>query len=112
MQPVQFDEKEYESALYGDLRAGKRGHWALGQVLEQYLGFDYGVSTMDRVLFELHGIRDHVAGIVPYEDLLANSSTPSPRSYKAALPRSQLLHPNKAASAWSSPVEQASGARG
>jgi len=66
---VQFEEKEYENALYSELRVGKNGHWAPGQVLEQYLGFDYGLMLGNPYLWDIHGVPSPLTGIAPFFEL-------------------------------------------
>lgn len=43
MAKIEFEEKEYETALYRELRTAKNRLWSPGQVLEAVLGFDYSV---------------------------------------------------------------------
>jgi len=65
MKPAEFEEKEYEGALYNQLERGNRLLWPPGQVLEGYLGFDRIALLDDGYLWHVHGIRQPYRGIVP-----------------------------------------------
>ncbi len=68
MKTAQFEEKEYEHALAAEL-AHASILWAPGQVLEQYLGFDFGVFTAHEYLWNIHGFPQHHPGLSPFGDL-------------------------------------------
>jgi hypothetical protein len=78
MKPAQFEEKEYEAALYSELQSSKHAHWVPGQVLEQYLGFDYGLLLSYPYLWDLHGIPSPLGGISPFYDLWRVLRRPPP----------------------------------
>lgn len=68
MKSAQFEEREYESALYTQLALGDL-QWPPGTVLEQYLGFDLGVFLTREYLWRLHGISRPLVGFSPFDDL-------------------------------------------
>lgn len=68
MNPAQFEEKEYENALYNQLERGDT-QWSPGQVLEQYLGFDRALFLSRDYLWNLHGFPGPLGGIRPFDDL-------------------------------------------
>lgn len=68
MKTAQFEEREYESALYTQLALGDL-QWPPGTVLEQYLGFDLGVFLTRDFLWRLHGMPRPLPGFSPYADL-------------------------------------------
>lgn len=68
MKSAQFEEREYESALYTQLALGDL-QWPPGTVLEQYLGFDLGVFLTRDFLWRLHGVPHPLAGFSPFHDL-------------------------------------------
>jgi hypothetical protein len=68
MKPAQFEEKEYEGALYTQLSTSGL-QWSPGQVLEHYLGFDRGLFMAREFLWNLHGYHGPLAGISVFDDL-------------------------------------------
>jgi hypothetical protein len=69
VKPAQFEEKEYEEALYRQLVLTSNQSWSPGQVLEQYLGFDGGLFLIDHYIWRLHGFSFPLSGIAPYREL-------------------------------------------
>lgn len=69
MKAAEFEEKEYETALYAQLIRADARLWAPGQVLESYLGFDGALLINDLYLWELHGWRSPLRGVSPYNSL-------------------------------------------
>lgn len=67
MKTASFEEKEYEGALLSELARGNM-FWPPGQVLEQYLGFDFGVFTIHEYLWRLHGFHRALPGLSPFAD--------------------------------------------
>jgi len=54
---IEFEEKEYETALYSELRAAKNRLWSPGQVLEAVLGFDYSVYNKNPMFWKKLGMK-------------------------------------------------------
>jgi hypothetical protein len=69
MKASEFEEKEYEVALYSQLQQSPSQLWSPGQVLESYLGFDAGLFLDDPLLWHLHGFRRALRGISPWHSL-------------------------------------------
>ena len=68
MKAAEFEEKEYEAALYSQLVSHRR-LWPPGQVLEKYLGFDSAIFVNDPFFWRLFGFRKPLSGIVPWNVL-------------------------------------------
>lgn len=68
MKSAQFEEREYENALYTQIALGDL-QWPPGTVLEQYLGFDLGVFLSRDYLWRLHGFPRPLAGFSLFHDL-------------------------------------------
>lgn len=68
MKSAQFEEREYENALYNQM-ALDDVQWPPGTVLEQYLGFDLGVFLSRDFLWRLHGYARPLAGLSLFHDL-------------------------------------------
>jgi len=62
MAKAEFEEREFESALYGQLRVDPNLAWSPGQVLESHIGFDYAAVCVDSYLWALHGIVSPLPG--------------------------------------------------
>ncbi|WP_115512342.1 MULTISPECIES: hypothetical protein [Xanthomonas] len=56
MAKIEFEEKEYETALYRELRTAKNRLWSPGQVLEEVLGFDYSVYNKNPKFWKKLGV--------------------------------------------------------
>lgn len=69
MNPADFEEKEYEAALYHQLERGDPRIWAPGQVLEQYLGFDRALFLTDIYFWKLHGFHRPQPGLSPFLEI-------------------------------------------
>jgi hypothetical protein len=65
---AEFEEKEYEHPLLNQLERGNPQFWSPGQVLEFYLGFDRGLFLTAEYLWQLHGVRTPLRGVVPYNE--------------------------------------------
>src|SRR5690242_12323773 len=65
MKAAEFEEKEFEGALYRELARGNL-FWPPGQVLESYLGFDAALFVDDPFFWHLHGIRRWPRGFSLY----------------------------------------------
>lgn len=60
METVEFEEKEYESALYNQLASSNIHLWSPGQVLESYLGFDAALLVDDPFFGNFTIFADHL----------------------------------------------------
>lgn len=69
MKPVQFEEKEYELALYNQLGRNTWRLWPPGQVLESYLGIDLALLLNDPFLWNLRGFARPLKGFSPWHKL-------------------------------------------
>jgi hypothetical protein len=63
MRTAEFEEKEYEPALYNQLERWNRSLWQPGLVLESYLGFDAALFLSNPFLWELHGFSRRPRGL-------------------------------------------------
>jgi len=61
---AEFEEREFETALYSQLRASPNLVWSPGQVLEAHVGFDYAAVCMDSYLWGLHGLSMPLEGFL------------------------------------------------
>jgi hypothetical protein len=68
MKAAEFEEKEYEAALYNQLVSGNR-LWSPGQVLESYLGFDAALFVDNPFFWRLLGFRKPLPGVAPWHAL-------------------------------------------
>ncbi|MBB4126702.1 hypothetical protein GGR77_001992 [Xanthomonas translucens] len=57
MAKIEFEEKEYETALYRELRTAKNRLWSPGQVLESVLGFDHSVYSKNPKFWRKLGMK-------------------------------------------------------
>lgn len=88
MNPSEFEEREYEQPLYRQLERNDPRYWSPGQVLEAYLGFDRGLFLTAGYLWNVHGHKTPLPGMIPYHEywpLLPHFST-----HRTRLPDFQL----------------------
>jgi hypothetical protein len=52
-----FEEREFETPLYHQLRVGNNKLWSPGQVLENRVGFDYSALCTDSFFWAIHNLR-------------------------------------------------------
>lgn len=64
MKYAEFEEREFEAPLYNVLGGQNRNVWAPGQVLEQQVGFDYSLYTLNKTIFYLNGLQSPPHGAV------------------------------------------------
>jgi hypothetical protein len=62
MAHAEFEEREFETPLYHQLRVGNGSVWSPGQVLEHHVGFDYSALCVDSYFWAIHGIREPLYG--------------------------------------------------
>ena len=70
MAHADFEEREFETALYSQLRASHNLVWSPGQVLEGHIGFDYAAVCVDSYFWGLHGISQPLEGFLLEEMFL------------------------------------------
>jgi hypothetical protein len=63
MATCEFEEREFETALYPQLLTQRNNLWAPGQVLEASLGFDYSAFCIDPQFWVLFGYSSPLSGI-------------------------------------------------
>jgi hypothetical protein len=88
MKRAEFEEREFETPLYNQLRAGKNHVWSPGQVLEQHVGFDYSLLCVDSYFWALHGLQSYPGGFILEE--LRHIEFWKRRSINRALPNFSL----------------------
>ena len=59
---AEFEEREFETPLYHQLRIGNDSVWSPGQVLEHHVGFDYSAFCVDSYFWAIHGLREPLDG--------------------------------------------------
>ena len=64
MSHAEFEEREFETALYQQLRVAGNRVWSPGQVLENHVGFDYSALCVDSYFWAIHGLREPYDGFV------------------------------------------------
>jgi hypothetical protein len=64
MSSCEFEEREYEAALYVQLQHSSADVWAPGQVLEAQVGFDHSLFTSHPYFWKLQGFAAPPAGVV------------------------------------------------
>ena len=64
MRRAEFEEREFETPLYKQLKVANNRIWSPGQVLEHYVGFDYAALCLDSYFWAIHGLRE------PYDGFL------------------------------------------
>jgi len=62
MAHAEFEEREFETPLYHQLKVGNGSIWSPGQVLEHHVGFDYSAFCVDSYFWAIHGIREPLDG--------------------------------------------------
>ncbi len=65
MAKTEFEEREYETALYHELGSMNNHLWAPGQVLEALIGFDYSTYTQNPKFWNAVGMLAPPPGHVP-----------------------------------------------
>ena len=60
---AEFEEREFETPLYQQLRVANNRVWSPGQVLEHYVGFDYSALCVDSYFWAIHGLRKPYDGL-------------------------------------------------
>jgi hypothetical protein len=63
MYHAEFEEREFETPLYHQLRVANNHVWSPGQVLEHHVGFDYSALCVDSYFWAIHGIREPFDGL-------------------------------------------------
>lgn len=61
---AEFEEREFETPLYQQLRVANNHVWSPGQVLENHVGFDYSALCMDSYFWAIHGLREPYDGFI------------------------------------------------
>lgn len=64
MARAEFEEREFETPLYQQLRVANNHVWSPGQVLENHIGFDYSALCVDSYFWAIHGVREPYDGFV------------------------------------------------
>lgn len=64
MAKAEFEEREFETALYNQLQVYNRRVWAPGQVLEGQIGFDYSAFVEDQYFWSSFGFADPLKGFL------------------------------------------------
>jgi hypothetical protein len=62
---IEFEEREYETALYHELESKDNHLWAPGQVLEALIGFDYSTYTENPKFWKAIGLPTPPPGYTP-----------------------------------------------
>lgn len=68
MAHAEFEEREFETPLYHQLRVANNHIWSPGQVLEHHVGFDYSALCVDSYFWAIHGLREPFDGFL-FEEL-------------------------------------------
>lgn len=84
MAKCEFEEKEFEAALYQQLGCLNYHLWAPGQVLEAKLGIDYSMYCTDQFFWARHGYSSPLPGVI------LNSYAPQFPSINRPLPNFSL----------------------
>jgi len=82
MSSAEFEEREFETALYQQLRVGNNQVWSPGQVLENSVGFDYSAFCVDSYFWAIHGLQ------VPYDGIFLDEQL-----YRRQLHRRRINRP-------------------
>jgi hypothetical protein len=64
MARAEFEEREFETPLYHQLRIANGSVWSPGQVLEHHVGFDYSAFCVDSYFWAIHGLREPLDGLL------------------------------------------------
>lgn len=64
MAHAEFEEREFETPLYQQLRVANNRVWSPGQVLENHVGFDYSALCVDSYFWAIHGLREPYDGFI------------------------------------------------
>jgi hypothetical protein len=61
---AEFEEREFETPLYHQLKVADNHVWSPGQVLEHRVGFDYSALCVDSYFWAIHGLRGPYSGLM------------------------------------------------
>lgn len=64
MRHAEFEEREFETPLYQQLRVANNHVWSPGQVLENHVGFDYSALCVDSYFWAIHGLSEPYDGFM------------------------------------------------
>jgi len=70
MAKAEFEEREYETALYNQLQVSNRRVWAPGQVLEGQIGFDYSAFVDDPYFWSFQDFPSPLEGFLLEEMII------------------------------------------